>query len=137
MPGHVARMAIRGLNDVGKVIRGSKVLIMGLTYKEDVPDIRESPVFEIVRELKAYKIEMHGYVPLLSDKMIEQFGVKAVPGLDLKMDAVIIAVGHRQFREMGVCEIRGLMNDHPVLADVKGIVGRGEAERRGIWYGKL
>lgn len=40
MPGHVARMTIMGLNDVGKVIRGSKVLIMGLTYKEDVPDIR-------------------------------------------------------------------------------------------------
>lgn len=43
-------MAIMGLNDVGKVIQGSKVLIMGLTYKEDVPDIRESSIFEIVRE---------------------------------------------------------------------------------------
>ena len=69
--------------------------------------------------------------------MIEQFGVKALPGLDLNMDAVIIAVGHRQFREMGVSEIRSLMNDHPVLVDVKGIVDRGEAERRGIWYGKF
>jgi UDPglucose 6-dehydrogenase/UDP-N-acetyl-D-galactosamine dehydrogenase len=137
MPGHVARMAIMGLNDVGKVIRGSKVLIMGLTYKEDVPDIRESPVFEIVRELKAYKIEVHGYDPLLSDEMIERFGVKALPGLDLKMDAVIIAVGHRKFRDMGVSEIRGLMNDHPVLVDVKGIVDRGEADEMGIRYGKL
>ncbi len=70
MPGHVARMAIMGLNDVGKVIRGSNVLIMGLTYKEDVPDIRESQVFEIVRELKAYKIEVYGYDPLLSDEMV-------------------------------------------------------------------
>ena len=70
MPGHVARMTIMGLNDVGKVIRGSKVLIMGLTYKEDVPDIRESQVFEIVREMKAYKIEVYGYDPLLSDEMV-------------------------------------------------------------------
>ena len=75
LPGHVARMSVMGLNEVGKVIRGSKVLIMGLTYKEDVPDIRESPVFEIVRELKAYKIEVFGYDPLLSDELIEQFGV--------------------------------------------------------------
>ena len=137
MPGHVARMTIMGLNDVGKVIRGSKVLIMGLTYKEDVPDIRESPVFEIVRELKAYKIEVYGYDPLLSDEMVEQFGVKTLPRQDLKMDAVIIAAGHRQFQEMGVSEVRGLLNDHPVLVDVKGIMDRGEAEEMGIWYGKL
>ena len=110
---------------------------MGLTYKEDIPDIRELPVFEIVRELKAYKIEVYGYDPLLSDEMIERFGVKALPGLDLKMDAVIMAVGHRQFRDMGVSEIRGLMNDDSVLVDVKGIVNRGEAEGRGIWYGKF
>ena len=76
-----------------------------------MPDIRELPVFEIVRELKAYKVVVYGYDPLLSDEMIEQFGVKALPGLDLKMDAVIMAVGHRQFRDMGVSEIRGLMND--------------------------
>ena len=49
MPGYVALMAIKGLNDVGKVIKGSKVLIMGLTYKENVPDTRESPVREMVR----------------------------------------------------------------------------------------
>ena len=52
MPGYVALMAIKGLNDVGKVIKGSKVLIMGLTYKENVPDTRESPVREIVRVLE-------------------------------------------------------------------------------------
>lgn len=51
-----------------------------------MPDIRESPVFEIVRELKAYKIDVYGYDPLLSDEMIEQFGVKLFPGPDLKMD---------------------------------------------------
>ena len=76
---------------VGKVIRGSKVLIMGLTYKEDVPDIRESPVREIVRELNAYKIEVFGSDPLLFDEVIEQFGVRSLPGLDQKTDAVIIS----------------------------------------------
>ena len=43
------------------------------------------------------------------------------PGFDLQMDAVIMVVGHRQFREMRISEIRGLMNDHPVLVDLKGI----------------
>ena len=51
-----------------------------------MPNIRELPVFEIVRELKAYKVVVYEYDPLFSDEMIEQFGVKALPGLDLKMD---------------------------------------------------
>lgn len=51
MPKHVAEMAIKGLNEVGKVIKGSKILIMGLTYKENVADTRESPVREMLKEL--------------------------------------------------------------------------------------
>ena len=56
MPKHVAEMAIKGLNEVGKVIKGSKVLIMGLTYKENVADTRESPVREMVKELKEFRV---------------------------------------------------------------------------------
>ncbi len=74
-------------------------------------------------------------IPLLSDEMIERFGVKALPGLDQMMDAVIMAVGHRQFREVRVSEIRGLMNDDPVLVDVKGIVDRGKRKRWGFGMG--
>ena len=65
MPKHVAEMAIKGLNEVGKVIKGSKVLIMGLTYKENVPDTRESPVRGIVKELRGFGVEIYGYDPLL------------------------------------------------------------------------
>ena len=137
MPGHVARMAVMGLNEVGKVIRGSKVLIMGLTYKEDVPDIRESPAFEIVRELKEYKVDVFGFDPLLPDETIEQFGVRSLSRLDQKMDAVIIAVGHQQFREKGISEFCDLMHAHPVLIDVKGIVDRRAAKNMGMNYWKL
>jgi len=68
----------KGLNDVGKVVKGSKVLIMGLTYKENVPDTRESPVKEMVKELKEFEIEVYGYDPLLSKEEIDAFGVKAL-----------------------------------------------------------
>ena len=71
MPKHVAEMAIKGLNEVGKVIKGSKVLIMGLTYKENVPDTRESPVREMVKELKEFGIEVYGCDPLLSREKLE------------------------------------------------------------------
>ena len=78
VPKHVAEMAIKGLNEVGKVIKGSTVLIMGLTYKENVPDTRESPVREMVKEQKGFGIDVCGYDPLLSKEEIESFGVKAL-----------------------------------------------------------
>lgn len=137
MPGYVARMMIKGLNEVGKRIHDSKVLIMGLTYKEDVPDIRETPVQEIIRELQEYKIEVYGYDPFLSDEMITGFGITSLPHLDQKMDGVIIAVAHHKFGEMTIQEIRGLMEDHPVLVDVRGMVDRADAEQEGMYYQRL
>ena len=69
---------IKGLNEVGKVIKDSKVLIMGLTYKENVADTRESPMREMVKELKEFGVEVYGYDPMLSRKEIKDFGVKTL-----------------------------------------------------------
>jgi UDPglucose 6-dehydrogenase/UDP-N-acetyl-D-galactosamine dehydrogenase len=137
MPKHVADLAIKGLNEVGKVIKGSKVLIMGLTYKEDVPDTRESPVEEIVHELREFKVDVYGYDPLLPNEVIERFGAKPLPKLDIKVDSVIIAVAHSQFKAMPVERIRGLMEDHPVLIDVRGMVSGESAGKAGMYYRKL
>jgi UDPglucose 6-dehydrogenase/UDP-N-acetyl-D-galactosamine dehydrogenase len=137
MPKHVAEMTIKGLNESGKVIKESKVLIMGLTYKEDVPDIRESPVEQIIHELKCFKVDVYGYDPLLSEDVIRQFDVTPLLHLDKKMDAVIIAVAHKQFKEMTLKEIRQLMNDDPVLIDVRGMMSRVVAKKNGIHYRSL
>jgi UDP-N-acetyl-D-glucosamine/UDP-N-acetyl-D-galactosamine dehydrogenase len=137
MPKHVAEMVVRGLNDAGKVIKGSRVLIMGLTYKEDVADTRESPVEEMIHELKGYSVDVYGYDPLLSDAVIEHFGAKPLSNLSTKMDAVVIAVAHQQFRQMSIKELRDMMNAHPVLIDVRGMVDQHEAERLDIYYRKL
>jgi UDPglucose 6-dehydrogenase/UDP-N-acetyl-D-galactosamine dehydrogenase len=137
MPKYVAEMAVKGLNKVGKTIRGSNILIMGLTYKEDVADIRESPVENMVHELKEYDVNVYGYDPLLSDTVIKHFGANPLPKLDKKMDAVIITVAHTKFKEMRLDQIRGLMNDKPVLVDVRGMLDQNEAKKTGIYYRKL
>jgi len=137
MPKYVAEMAVKGLNKVGKTIKGSNVLIMGLTYKEDVPDIRESPVENMVQELNEYDVNVFGYDPLLPDSVIKHFGAKPLPKLDNKMDAVIIAVAHKEFKDMPVDTIRNLMNHKPVLIDVRGMVDRHAAEKVGMYYRKL
>jgi len=123
MPKHVAEMAIKGLNDAGKVIKGSKVLIMGLTYKENVPDTRESPAREMVKALKEYKVDVCGYDPLLSKKEIEDFGVKAVLELmGTKPDAIILAVAHEQFSILGGRDLAKTIRDCSVVVDVKGVL---------------
>ncbi len=98
------------------------MLIMGLTYKENVPDTRESPVREMVKELKEFGVDVYGYDPLLSEEAIEAFGVNALddilqvtdhtllpegrilppagrPIADC-MDCVIVAVAHNKFKRM-------------------------------------
>jgi UDP-N-acetyl-D-mannosaminuronate dehydrogenase len=60
-------MTTKALNNVGKRIKGSKVFIMGLTYKENVADTRETPVTEIIKELQEYSVDIHAYAPLLGD----------------------------------------------------------------------
>ncbi len=149
MPKHVAEMAIKGLNEVGKIIKGSKVLIMGLTYKENVADTRESPVREIIKELKEFGIEIHGYDPLLSREEIEDFGVKT---LDfsfstgflfskkkkcVKVDCVIVAVAHEEFKKMELEDVKKFMNDKPVLVDVRGMFDEEEARKKGFYYRRL
>jgi UDP-N-acetyl-D-galactosamine dehydrogenase len=134
MPKHVAEMAIKGVNEVGKVIKGSKVLIMGLTYKENVPDTRQSPVKEMVKELKEFGIDVYGYDPLLSSAEINGFGVKALDNLDMKMDCVIVAVAHDEFKKMEFEDIAKFMNVKPVLIDVRGMLNEEAAKGKGFYY---
>jgi len=97
---------------------------MGLTYKENVPDTRESPAREMVKALQEYKVDVYGYDPLLSKKEIEGFGVKAVEGLDeVKADCMILAVAHDQFRVLDEGELAKTIKDCPVVVDVKGVLG--------------
>lgn len=137
MPKYVAEMTVKSLIKVGKPVKNSNVLIMGLTYKEDVADVRESPVENMVEELKEYDVNVFGYDPLLPEIVIKHFGAKPLPKLDKKMDAIIIAAAHKQFREMSVDDICKLMNDNPVLVDVRRLIEPGLAEKQGIYYRTL
>ena len=110
---------------------------MGLTYKENVPDTRESPVREMVKELKEFGVDVYGYDPLLSKEEIEAFGVNALDDFNVIMDCVIVAVAHDEFKKMKLDDIRKFMNDKPVLVDVRGMFDEQEARRKGIYYRSL
>lgn len=135
MPGYIAEMTIRALNNAGKVIKGSRVLIAGLTYKENVADIRESPVTDIIKKLKEYGVEIMGYDPLLGN--IEgDFGIQAVHDLDNieNIDCIIVTVTHNAFKNIGLDGFIKTMKSSPILIDVRGMFSKEEAQRKGVNY---
>ena len=107
-------------------------LRQNLLYKENVPDTKESPVREMVKELKEFGVNVYGYNPLLSKEEIEAFGVNALDDFNVIMDCVIVAVAHDEFKKMKLDDIRKFMNDKPVLVDVRGMFDGEEAKEKGF-----
>jgi UDP-N-acetyl-D-galactosamine dehydrogenase len=120
---YVAQQAVKQMIHSGHCIRGCTVTVLGLTFKEDCPDLRNSKVIDIIRELEEYGVEVQVNDPLAdAAEAMHEYGVHIVPFAELKPAAAVIsAVAHREYRDLGVAGLKGLMAEGPVLVDVKGI----------------
>ena len=136
-PKYVGMMAIEGLNKVGKVIKDSKILIMGLTYKQNVSDTRESPVKTLIKELRKFGSSLYAYDPLLSTEKILEFEVKNYDDSNIKYDCIIFTVAHEEFKKMKFEEIKKIMKNNPVLIDVTGLFNKNMAIKNGFYYQTL
>ena len=136
MPKYVGEMAVKGLNEVGKVIKGSKVLLMGLTYKENVADTRKSPAEDIVELLREFDTDVYGYDPYLSEEEIESFDVEVASSVK-GFDCLIITVAHDEFKSMELSEMIGETDGRPVVVDVRGMLDRDEVEEKDVCYKTL
>ena len=142
IPKHIAEMTVKALNDVGKVIKSSRVLIMGLTYKEDVADIRESPAKEIIKELREYGIEVVGFDPLLhADNLEGEFNIKLFKDIkeakEAKSDCIVLTVAHSSFYTLSLSDLKEMQSSDPVLIDVRGMFDAEEAKKAGFCYRSL
>jgi UDP-N-acetyl-D-galactosamine dehydrogenase len=140
MPKHVADIAIKELNRAGKVIRHSKVLILGLTYKENVVDTRESPALEMVRELEEFDIDVYGYDPLLGPAEIERFGAMPVASLQELgglVDCIIVNSPHSVFSSLTLERVLAICKGKPIIVDVTGMLRRNDGVRAGCVYRTL
>jgi len=110
----------------------SSILILGATFKEDCPDLRNSQVVAIVRELRAFNARVDIHDPWADDGEIEhEFGLPATAEPTIAgYDAVILAVGHREFRALGADGLRGWLKEPGVLYDVKCVLAPGESDER-------
>ena len=139
MPKYVAELTLKALNRAGKVLRKSKVLILGLAFKENVSDIRTSKAKEMIDELKEYGVEVIGFDPKVNKKEAENyFGIPIQDNLSFSgMDGVIVFSPHDEFKTLSLKKIKKEMNQSPVLIDIKGMFNYQEAVEEGFIYEQL
>ena len=134
----IAQRTIREMIHAGQNILGSTVTILGLTFKEDCPDIRNSKVIDIIRELQDYGITVQVHDPLADPAEVQhEYGLDMVAFDQLQpAAAVVVAVAHQHYREMPVSDFKALMNGS-VLVDVKGMLNPEEVAAKGIRFWRL
>lgn len=125
MPEYVADLTIRGLVEADKVIRGARVLVLGLTFKEDIRDTRNSRIALTIEKLRSYGVRVLGHDPKLSKEEVEKFGVEWVVDLSAmnKVDGIIVSTLHKEFKRMPLGEMVKLYNGNGsgrgVFVDIK------------------
>ncbi|MFS1413864.1 Vi polysaccharide biosynthesis protein VipA/TviB [Vibrio sp. 10N.286.49.C2] len=112
-------------------VEGSNVLIMGLTFKENCPDLRNTKVVDIVSELKEYNINVDISDPWCSSEEAQhEYGLSLIEPKVGYYDAIILAVGHNEFKAMGAKSIRQLGKDTHVLYDLKYVLNKSDVDMR-------
>lgn len=161
---YVGESTVKNLIQANKQVKGANVAILGMTFKEDCPDVRNSKVIDIITELKEYGINVFVTDPIANAKEVkEEYGVELIKLEDINdIDAVILAVGHKEYLNLDLETIKELYRvnklalnngqtldevafteekieneDKLVLIDVKGVLNRKEAESKNYLYWRL
>ena len=144
MGAYVADAAIKQMIEAGMAPKKAVVVVLGLTFKENCPDTRNSKVVDIINRLKEYDIQ-----PIVADNWADkdvarrEYGVELIPMADIpKADCIIVAVGHKEFRALSMMQLKEmfkskLLDNEKILIDVKSIYRRDELEISGMRYWRL
>ena len=133
MAAHVADQTVKLMLHKNLPVLGSRVLVLGLTFKENCPDVRNTKVIDIVRTLQAYNTHVDVYDPWINvGEAKHEYGLQCLPNLPEpgQYSAIVLAVGHKEFVELGEAGIKSLGKPGAVLFDVKGILPLGVSDGR-------
>jgi UDP-N-acetyl-D-galactosamine dehydrogenase len=132
MGAYVAESVIKLMTRKQIHVVGSRILIMGLTFKENCPDLRNTRVIDIISELSGYHGEIDIFDPWAEpEEALEEYGLKLIQSpQDGNYDAIILCVGHQQFRDMGADAIRSLGKANSVIYDVKYLLPKDAVDGR-------
>ncbi|SUO97897.1 Vi polysaccharide biosynthesis UDP-N-acetylglucosamine C-6 dehydrogenase TviB [Suttonella indologenes] len=132
MGSYVATQLVKGMIKKKIQVEGAKVLILGLTFKENCPDLRNTKVIDIVKELKEYNMNIDVYDPWIDAKESEEeYGITPISVLnDNSYDGIILAVAHNEFKEMGAKQIHNLGKPVHILYDLKYVLSQNDVDIR-------
>lgn len=138
MPGFIAKRLTQKLIKLKKNPAEAKVLVMGVTFKENVSDIRNSKVADLVKELMQFSINVHMVDPHASpNEFAHEYGLTLMDSPSNDYDAVILAVNHEEYKMMDYKVFKSLMNGNPILMDLKAILDPKKVEDAGMIYWRL
>jgi len=132
MPRHISNEVSRLMSRKRINIIDSNILILGFTFKENCPDVRNTKVSDLVEEFHNLNANVHVFDPLADeDEVFEEYGIKLINNLDSnKYDAIILAVAHKEFTDFSSNYLRSLCNEKSVIYDVKYIFDSHEVDGR-------
>ncbi len=123
---YIANQTIKVMINNDKKIKGAKVLILGVTFKEDCPDMRNTKVVDIINELNTFGCDVDVYDPWVKPEDFNNNSnfkiIKNPIEQDEKYDAIVVAVAHKEFKNLKVNDYNKLSKETPVIIDIKGIV---------------
>jgi len=138
MGAHVGELVIRALNNNDRLPRQANIWVMGLTFKENVPDFRNTKAIDVVRHLEGYHANISVWEPMVDAAQIaRKFSVTTRSFDEVKdLDAVVLINGHDVFRSISLTELKKKMRT-PILVDIKNFFDRAEARKLGFDYASL
>jgi UDP-N-acetyl-D-glucosamine/UDP-N-acetyl-D-galactosamine dehydrogenase len=129
---YVATEVVRLMSGKRIHVKGARVLVLGLTFKENCPDIRNSRVVDVIRELNKYGAKVDVYDPWVDPAHAEhEYGIQMLPKLsNTRNDAAIMAVAHREFKALGADAVRALCKPRHVVYDIKYMFSAADVDGR-------
>ncbi len=133
----VAEQVVKRLIQAGRNVKDAPVVVLGLTFKEDVPDLRNSKVIDVIREMQSFGAKVYVHDPVAeSEEAVHEYGIALTPWEELpQASAIVAAVGHRAYKDMGLSQLASKLAPGGLFADVKGAFDRAALERDGfeVW----
>ena len=122
MGGYIAKQIVKKIAAKGKNIRDARVLVMGITFKENVSDIRNSKVVDMIREFESYGVQVQTTDPVADKAEVsKEYGIEMIDKPEGNYDAIVLAVAHNEYQDLGEDYFRGLLNGSSIFADIKGV----------------
>lgn len=122
MGGYIAKKLVKRLISLGKGVLGARILVMGITFKENVADIRNSKVVDIINELRDFGCEVDvvdSYAD--SDEVLREYGFRLIENPKGTYDAIVVSVAHDDYKNLDELFFKQLTNNHAILVDIKGL----------------